>query len=1594
MVISEPPHRKEQSNRRRTVPRRLVKSTSDFQFRTSILELEIKLLSLEVQRSEFERLTKVNKGILFGRDFGDISSSDSDEEIELDTFVTNSLPDRDVDKINNKFEVKDFNVAVMNPGGLNSKRESIINAVHKCDIRALIVSETHMVGKEVPVLDRTMEAFFLNRSREQNKGGVCIFLEKTLAETAVVVGKSDSDHEWLAVKINYFHPPVVLVGVYGCQTSKNTVGALKEKWSVLWDFVGKYTDNNTVIVGGDLNSAIGRKAGMTNNCPSTNSNGKFLLRGVRDNNLRILNSLYKGDQRTHKDRSSDSFRCLDYILSNNVKACTRVFVDNKLEITPYRVMSVSTDKPHGVRKYTDHVTVLCTFDLKKKDSVKVGPAKPIIVRNEEGEEKFRQMTEAVADLAVEKLNSGEDILKVLKLVMRKVSEAERLAYTRIIVTSVKRKMWSDNEAFMKLTRDLEKEAERVMNCKTNDKIFKARGQKILKERHEEVSAMYNDKGEVVEDKEAINHVLTVYNTKLLSREPHPVDFEEIHRMKKEVVDTLDKTKIEEYNTLTPRDYTRAIQRIMNKGKNMFKTFLSLHAKLQAVFFFIFKRIYEEEVTPECFIETFLIALHKKNDKKDPGNYRFLHMRMDLSRVYELLVYLKLENHFDQHTAESQMGGRKDGDTVEHLAMLTSILKAKEQEENAGVQFLMVDSVKCFDRSWLSDNHAILQMEGADRKALKTMYRLQKKNVINVAGSKEKFVIDDGVGQGSVGGARITTSAITECTERHLNKLDKGAALKHRNQIISQQGFVDDVILIAMLAVAARACALLYSDALSELAMSAHPVKSVQILAGKPEWVQSFKQEMEKEPCKLQGFEVKQAEAEKYLGMYFISATYKETIDYNLRKKHGVIQATASEIRNICEMPLIKRYGKTAAQKLLIQSQIVPQCLYGTQAYIMMEDEQYAALENSFKEAITTVMSVPKNTFYAALLKVNGLMYIEHFVDMVKLKMFNYKLNIKSSGRLVRVIREEIRTGRKGGLAEDLTNLSKKYNISDICSGLVAPEVIRTACRQASYRRQWREHLQVRHVPMMDTADKVRYTWHEMPNNIARGLLLKELGLLITKDSQPHKFLERNMRSPKDRECLFYPLCHERDTYRHLLSGECPYYSTRLKVTDDPVMDEGIFIDKMSKERARLFMQPLVTFGGSDLSHQDDVLDDPAIQYNNMRADFTISDVVTKYEKVDNKWKVFPPSRYNGKDVMRLDNMCTKVINGNPESVRATSRDSSHSYANVPTLAHTAESSRCKVTATSSLLIGLTGSKKQSQSQRQMTNMTKLTDLQASLLGALSVIGSKLRNTKSYSYLKMIREVKVNGEKKVVELEGDITIETHSNETTIYVGPESYSTTNIQVRSKVGSGSDEEEFRENIITKSFLAKANGNRVQTTTISIIRKKMKEGNKAENMAGTKRTLLENQDAGNLIMSSKAAKEPKISDDSEDSSPARGSGPRRLTKYRSDLPIKMGNKVEGLSDISEAEDFPTEPAKIKPEDLDPISSDTEAEPEKDKTSSDTEYPGSAPTSETDIVLRLPSSELAEFRSEVEGYEEGEVREEEENTEDKQKTPGRVEIA
>ena len=65
--------------------------------------------------------------------------------------------------------------------------------------------------------------------------------------------------------------------------------------------------------------------------------------------------------------------------------------------------------------------------------------------------------------------------------------------------------------------------------KTNNKIFATRKSRMLEERKQELSAMYNNEGEVMGDKENILNELMKYNEQLLSRKPHNERFQEVKK---------------------------------------------------------------------------------------------------------------------------------------------------------------------------------------------------------------------------------------------------------------------------------------------------------------------------------------------------------------------------------------------------------------------------------------------------------------------------------------------------------------------------------------------------------------------------------------------------------------------------------------------------------------------------------------------------------------------------------------------------------------------------------------------------------------------------------------------------------------------------------------------------------------------------------------------------------------------------------------------------------------------------------------------------------------------------------------------------------
>ena len=115
-----------------------------------------------------------------------------------------------------------FTIATMNSCGLRSKHVTIANAGIRNQLDAIVICETHLAGKQRPFIAHNYTAFFKNRSKFSSacKGGVAIMIENKLAQHTVMVECGDSNsEEYCAVKINAFEPPVLIMGIYGPQSS-------------------------------------------------------------------------------------------------------------------------------------------------------------------------------------------------------------------------------------------------------------------------------------------------------------------------------------------------------------------------------------------------------------------------------------------------------------------------------------------------------------------------------------------------------------------------------------------------------------------------------------------------------------------------------------------------------------------------------------------------------------------------------------------------------------------------------------------------------------------------------------------------------------------------------------------------------------------------------------------------------------------------------------------------------------------------------------------------------------------------------------------------------------------------------------------------------------------------------------------------------------------------------------------------------------------------------------------------------------------------------------------------------------------------------
>merc|ERR1711983_356668 len=133
--------------------------------------------------------------------------------------------------------------------------------------------------------------------------------------------------------------------------------------------------------------------------------------------------------------------------------------------------------------------------------------------------------------------------------------------------------------------------------------------------------------------------------------------------------------------LTYEMYDKVTRKIRNKNKKMYELYNKAGADYKMVTFDYMKKLIKSEQVPTSFLDTYLTQLWKgKGSALDLNNMRFIHMRFWRSRLLEALVTENMKKDIVKACPNNQLGGMPGAMSVEHLVVLKTWMKQKEQQK--------------------------------------------------------------------------------------------------------------------------------------------------------------------------------------------------------------------------------------------------------------------------------------------------------------------------------------------------------------------------------------------------------------------------------------------------------------------------------------------------------------------------------------------------------------------------------------------------------------------------------------------------------------------------------------------------------------------------------------------------------------------------------------------------------------------------------------------------------------------------------------------------------------------------------------------------
>ena len=1057
--------------------------------------------------------------------------------------------------------------------GYHSKKEVFINIIHALSLNFIFVQETHVYSKN-SIKIPGYSVFYKNR-KQGSKGGVALLVHNQFKDAVVLVHESEKA-EMIAVKVSNTIPQCVLMCYYGQQENSTPAHEINDHLAEIFGLIEKYSEEGCAVVcAGDWNVSLGNEA-LVGNHPAMSRAGMFVKANLDSNpDLSLVNARFDGSSVTHIDASGGRNKCLDLVVANAEanSLISQVFVDNEEKfMTPYRY-SPRDDK----RVYSDHVSVYWEMNI-AVDYVD-SPVKKVKVWNynkQLGTGTFAWTLDRNTNKLIRAVNRGDSMTTV----MRKLDlEVENAKYRGYGIKKVGMGAWrhiEDNKIATERFNEINKVVQEIRNNKKNYRlplrVFAMR-KSIMSARGDMISSIIHpDTKEVVETRSEVYGAMVRHNEITLEQNPdQDEDFEKLTDFKMKFVKEMQKVESEDpaHNDLYWEEYLEALMVLAARNKSVYDDLKRWGPEFKIFVYMLLKRIFETEEIPDQFNETKLQALFKnKGSRKDLSNYRFLHLKTTIAKLFEYILMQKVKNLLYKSFPEAQIGGLPDCRTTEHLYVLVVAMLRAEKCKKTRDGFIVIykDVVKAFDKISIKHELFATAMAGVKGKLLRLLELLNKETTFEVVGDMEerKFVKEYASAQGT--GFTCTSASLTmsEKMEKmvELEEEEKGEELGVRlgpeQILINQREFVDDEIAFCKDAEAARHKGRLITASMDEINVRCHPVKTKYMIVGSERYVKEMEEKLAEEPIKIQGFEVGRTRQEKYLGMMFNEAGSRKTIEDQIKFRFKECDGKVAQIKMLLDTPKMRVFGALAGVKILHESIIHSTACYSAGVWLNMTRAHYELCNREDKRILFTLLKINSKTNYYTVLWELDMLPFESILKREKIGLVTHLAHSKVStaGKLLHA---EARSEWKPGLVYEVRKWCNKLGLPDPVAVRLSAEVIGEAVRKEAREMMFEKLAAARNHNLMLSANRYfpDYIYNENRSNLEQKVIFSwRLGILGFKSRYKHLY--------NNTECVFEK-CPGQDSLHHAVY-ECEFSKVKKPRNTSNYQEMLKFLLELNQER--------------------------------------------------------------------------------------------------------------------------------------------------------------------------------------------------------------------------------------------------------------------------------------------------------------------------------------------------------------------------------------------------------------------------------------------